>query len=703
MSLVFPSVSDPGFVVERGTPLPLGASERAGGLNFALFSRHATRATLVLYRSGVHEPLATVLLDPSLNRTGDIWHVFLRGADPSLRWGWRLDGPNDPARGHRFEPGLTLLDPYAKVITGGSRWGQADFRTRFLVDDDSEPPYLRRCALPPQVEFDWEGDVPLRTPMAETVIYELHVRGYTAHASAQVGHPGTFHGLQEKIPYLRGLGVTAVELMPVFEFNENEQERRHPDTGERLPNYWGYSPVSFFAPKASFASDGKHGRQVIEFKEMVKAFHRAGIEVYLDVVFNHTAEGDERGPTLSWRGIDNRVYYLLDDQGGYLNFSGCGNTLNCNHPLIRDMILDSLRYWVAEMHVDGFRFDLASILGRGPSGEVLANPPLLERIALDPVLADTKIIAEAWDAAGLYQVGNFPSWGRWAEWNGYFRDDVRRFWQHGGGAVSGFASRLCGSDDLYARSGRAPYHSINFLTAHDGFTLADLVSYEHKHNEANGEENRDGENNNYSCNHGVEGPTQDPDVLAARRRHVRNLLACLFLSQGVPMLLAGDEFGRSQQGNNNAYCQDNELSWVDWSLAERNADLLRFVRGLIRMRRRHPSLRRQEFFGEGPAISWHGERAYQPNWAPEARSLAFLLHRDPTRPQSQDLFILMNASDGPRRFEVPDVGRVWRRVVDTSLPAPFDLVEDPAQAQVFGRRVEAYELPPHTVVVLLAD
>ena len=432
-------------------------------------------------------------------------------------------------------------------------------------------------------EFDWEDDAPPATPLAQTVIYELHVRGFTRHPSSGVRHPGTFLGLCEKIPHLKSLGVTAVQLMPILEFDELDSSRKNPLNGEPLRNYWGYSSLSFFAPKASFAAQA--GRQVREFKETVKAFHKAGIEVILDVVYNHTAEGNEHGPSLSFRGLDNAIYYMLDREGRYYNFAGCGNTLNGNHPVVRDLILDSLAYLVAELHVDGFRFDLASVLGRGVDGKVLEDPPLLRHIAEHPVLAGTKLLAEPWDAAGLSQLGRFPVWGRWAEFNGWFRDDVRRFVRGDAGATANVAKRVCGSLDLYGDASRHPHHSLNFITCHDGFTLWDLVSYSHKHNLANGENNKDGWDDNLSCNYGHEGPTHDGHVNAVRQRQARNFLTLLLISQGVPFLTQGDEFGRTQHGNNNAYCQDNEISWVDWSLTEKNAGLLRFTRMMIALRR----------------------------------------------------------------------------------------------------------------------
>ncbi len=643
-----------GFLcVDRGAALPLGATLIADGINFAVFSKHATHAWLSLFRPGMDTPFHEIALDPGANRTGHIWHISVSGLPRDVLYAWRMDmRPNPNPAIHRFDPAAFLLDPYAKVLAGGEEWG---VRSR------------RVCGMP-QERFDWGGDQPLNTPLAESVIYELHVRAYTQHPSSGVSAPGTYLGLTAKIPYLKELGVTAVELMPVYEFEEADTDRYNPLTGERLFNLWGYHPIGFFAPNSTYGQRKEPGAAVTEFKEMVRAFHDAGIEVILDVVFNHTAEGDERGPTLSFRGLDNSVYYLLDANGRYLNFAGCGNTLNCNHPVVRALIGDCLRYWVMEMHVDGFRFDLASILGRGKTGEPLPDPPLLERLAYDPVLANTKLIAEAWDAAGLYQVGTFPAWGRWAEWNGRYRDDIRGFVRGDVGLAPVLAERLKGSPDLYSHSGRQAQHSINFVTCHDGFTLADLVSYNWKHNEANGEDNRDGANENFSWNCGAEGPTDDAEILALRRRQMRNFLILLFSSGGVPMVLAGDEFGRTQGGNNNAYCQDNETGWVDWRLAEANRDLLDFVRKLIAYRRRHGLFARinwnpspQE---DQAAIQFHGVRLHQPDWSFDSRSLAM-----EARWRGERLLLIANAYWEPLEFELPpDAG--WKAVAYSGETPP---------------------------------
>jgi glycogen operon protein len=669
------------LATSRGHCRPFGATQRSGGINFALFSRHAQRVDLVLFQEGEEEPFAEVPLDPAVNKTGDVWHVLVSGLLPEVLYCYRVHGPFTPRAGHRFNPEALVLDPYALALGGGHPWGAARGR----------PPRLGRLLFD---EFDWEDDVPPATPLAQTVLYELHVRGYTRHPSSRVRHPGTFLGLCEKIPHLKSLGVTAVQLMPVLEFDELDNPQKHPLTREPLRNYWGYSPLSFFAPKAGYAASA--GQQVREFKEMIKAFHRAGLEVILDVVYNHTGEGNEHGLPLSFRGLDNAIYYMLDREGRYYNFSGCGNTLNCNHPLVRDLIIDSLTYLVSELHVDGFRFDLAAILGRGPNGKVLEDPPLIQHIAEHPVLAGTKLLAEAWDAAGLSQLGKFPAWGRWAEFNGWFRDDVRRFIRGDAHSTAAVAKRICGSLDLYGDSSRHPYHSINFVTCHDGFTLNDLVSYNHKHNHANGEGNRDGWDWSFSWNCGHEGPTDDPHVNALRQRQMRNFLTLLLVAQGVPLLTQGDEFGRTQHGNNNAYCQDNEISWVDWSLAQKNSGLLRFTRLMIALRKRHFAMGREQFVGR---VSWHGTKLGEPDWTGQGRALAFQLHGRHGQP---DFYILFNAHWEWQRFDLPQHGsRPWKRLVDTNLPWPTDIVEEKEAPAL--RPADHYSAAPRSAVILLAQ
>ncbi len=676
------------LLVLPGHPLPFGVIETRRGLNFAVFSSHATAMTLVLFASREYEPVLELPLDATVNRTGHVWHVELQGIDAGTRYGWRAD--RQPVRRdalHRFDPRDVLIDPYTTALTGGSVWGVVEPRAGAAAAGA----FPRRRSLDVDSQFDWDGTRPPRVPLADKVIYELHVRGFTRHPTSGASQPGTYLGLLERIPYLKELGVTTVELLPVYEFDELENRAVNPLTGERLYNFWGYSPICFFAPKAAYAVNGRNGAQVAEFKTMVREFHRAGIEVFLDVVFNHTAEAalPPGGPSLSLRGLDNSVYYMLDPEtGAYLDYSGCGNTLNCNHPVVRTLIIDALRYWVAEMHVDGFRFDLASILGRGRDGQVLAVPPVLERIAADPVLADATLIAEAWDAAGLYQVGTFPAWGRWAEWNGPFRDQVRHFVRGDGGFTAARASRLAGSADLFQHSGRTPAYSINFVTCHDGFTLADLVAYDRKHNHANGENNRDGLNENVSWNGGVEGPTDDPAIRNLRARQVRNFLTLLLLSQGTPMLLAGDELGRSQAGNNNAYCQDNAISWVDWGLLETNRDLFRFAKTLIAFRRAHAVLRQNDFVTGQPRglyrradVMWHGVRLGEPDWGPQSRSLAMHLAGEHATEPDCDVYLAANAWQEDLVFELPAPlkGTRWVRVVDTAEPSPRDIAEPGAE------------------------
>jgi isoamylase len=685
----------------RGVPLPLGVHPRRDGYNFAVFSRHARRIWLQLFADPADgRPTDTI----DLHRSGDIWHVWLRGLEPGQAYAYRADGAYEPAAGHRFNRHRLLLDPHARAVAGTA---DADFS--LARDFDPKAPADRRpattdnaarmakCLIVDQ-RFDWQGDELLRRPWTETVIYETHVRGLTVHPSAAVRAPGTFQGVIEKIPYLRMLGVTALELMPVQEFNQHELTRRDPGTGEPLRNYWGYSTAAFFAPKQSYAASPDAGAQVGEFKTMVRALHRAGIEVILDVVFNHTAEGDETGPTLCFRGLDNLIYYLLSaDRRHYQNFSGCGNTFNSRHPVVQDYVLECLRYWVTEMHVDGFRFDLASALGRDSDGELLANPPMLERIAEDPILRDVKLIAEAWDAAGAYQVGSFPG-QRWSEWNAAFRDDVRRFWRGDPGMTGAFASRLCGSADLYQRGGERPINSINYVTCHDGFTLNDLVSYRDKRNLANGEDNRDGASQCFSEHYGIEGPTGAEPIEAVRDRQIKNLLATLMLARGVPMLLGGDEFRRSQGGNNNAYCQDDDVSWYDWSLVDRHAALLRFVRQLIAFRHHHPVLRADAFYTE-PEVRWFGEHGASAGWRADDRSLACLVH---AAGDGQALFMAFNAGVGRASFVLPPspIGGIWRVAIDTAAASPGDACR-PGAGRVL-RPGPGLEIDGRALVVLSA-
>ena len=661
--------------VRSGVPFPLGATIRANGVNFAVFSRHATGVRLDLFnRAKDSMPARTILLNPIRNKTGDVWHVWLEGIRPGQLYGYRFAGPYSPHEGHRFNPDKLVVDTCATAIApvpGRSYRKALGYEPSSPQRDLSYSTKDNAATAPKCVvthpDFDWQDDQPLRLPWESTVIYELHVRGFTIHPTAGVAFPGTYHALTEKIPYLKDLGVTAVELMPVQEFNEYHMPRINPHTGKHLRNYWGYDPVNFFSPKASYASVHAEGAQVLEFKEMVRGFHRAGLEVIVDVVFNHTVEGNEMGPTVCLRGIDNAIYYwLAEDKRYYRDFSGTGQTVNATHPVVRDLILDALRYWVIEMHVDGFRFDLASVLGRDRNGNVLADAPLLERIAEDPILRDAKLIAEAWDAAGAYQVGGF-SFHRWAEWNGRYRDDVRKFWRGDEGMAPYFASRITGSHDLYHGSGKGPECSINLVTCHDGFTLNDLVSYSQKHNEANGEGNRDGTNANYSGNYGIEGASDDPAIDAVRRRQIKNMLLTLAISRGVPMILAGDEFRRTQLGNNNAYCQDNEISWVDWSLLQQNRDVFQFARGMLAFRRAHRVLRKEAYYTP-QELRWVDLKGNGPDWYDSRqKSLACLISGQ----DGPDLYLMFNTEGNAVRFVLPAPrsGR-WRLAADTTRPTP---------------------------------
>jgi len=672
--------------VRRGVPLPFGAHPSGGSVNFAIFSRHASRVRLELFEHHLDvKPARVIELDPTNNRTGDIWHVWIEGIHSGQLYGYRIDGTYRPRQGLRFNFNKLLLDPYATAISHQPNWDftpaqgyevsatEMDLAISTLDDAGAMP----KCIFMFE-QFDWHDDLPVRHPWSKTVIYETHIRGFSIDPGSDVEHRGTYRGLMEKIPYLIDMGVTAVELMPVFEFNEHQVTGINPQTGESLRNYWGYEPVAFFAPKTSYSSAGGIGQQKLEFKEMVRALHDAGLEIILDVVFNHTAEGNELGPTLCFRGVDNAIFYMLEaDKRYYKNFSGTGNTINANHPVVRDYILNALRYWVLEMHVDGFRFDLAAILDRDTTGNLLPNAPLLERIAEDPLLRDVKIIAEAWDAAGAYEVGSFSE-RRWAEWNGRFRDDVRQFWRGDDGMLGAFTSRICGSADIYAKSGKGPESSINFITCHDGFTLNDLVSYRNKHNEANGENNHDGSDVNYSENYGTEGATTDPHIEALRIRQIKNFLLTLMIARGVPMLLGGDEFRRTQCGNNNAYCQDNSISWYNWRFFEQHQEIYRFTCGMIAFRKAHPILSKEKFYTDAE-ISWFNPKGALPNWTdPKEKRFACLIHED----EFDFLYLMFNANTEAADFYLPPVPNngQWHLAVDTFYEAPedfFDVGKEP--------------------------
>jgi glycogen operon protein len=675
----------------RGSSSPLGATPCRDGVNFSVFSKHATGLELLLFDDvEAATPARMIRIDPSANRSYHYWHVFVPGVKPGQIYGYRAEGPWDPVRGMRFDAAKVLLDPYGRAIA---------FPERYSRTAASEPGDDAATAMKSVVAdlstYDWEGDAPLQRPSAQTIVYEMHVRGFTRHPSSGVGERirGTFAGVIEKIPYLRSLGITAVELLPVFQFDPQQ-------CPPGKVNYWGYGPVTFFAPHQAYSSRRDPLGALDEFREMVKALHRAGIEVILDVVFNHTSEGEERGPTVCFRGLDNAVYYMLgEDRSRYADYTGCGNTLNANHPIVRRMIVDSLRYWVAEMHVDGFRFDLASVLARDLSGNPVAHPPVLWDIECDPALAGTKLIAEAWDAAGLYQVGSFIG-DSWKEWNGRFRDDVRSFFRGESQSVQRIADRILGSPEIYAHKQREAEQSVNFVTCHDGFTLNDLVSYDAKHNEANGEENRDGADDNRSWNCGVEGPSDDPAVEKLRNRQIKNFLAVTLLSLGIPMIAMGDEARRTQFGNNNAYCHDDKTSWFDWALVDKHADVHRFVTLLNARRalREHRRVSLNQLIRQANK-RWHGVKLGQPDWGDQSHSLAFEAE---LREEGLRLYIILNAYWEPLEFEVPPAGESggWRRWIDTALDSPHDIVPWQSACPVSGR---IYPAAARSVVVLLLE
>jgi len=685
------------LITVNGKSHPLGSTLQCSGVNFSVYSKNCTSMELLLFNQ-VSDPLPAqvITLDPIHNKSYHYWHVFVPGLKAGQLYGYRAHGPYAPHQGHRFDPGKVLLDPYGKAVAvpdGYCRSEACGVGENFATAMKSVVTETR--------SYDWEGDIPLKRRFSRTVIYEMHVGGFTRHPNSGVAPDkrGTFAGLIEKIPYLKDLGISAVELLPIFQFDSH-------DCPEGLVNYWGYSPISFFAPHADYCSCKDPRGALDEFRDMVKELHRNGIEVILDVVFNHTAEGDEKGPTISFKGLENSVYYLLDDtDGSYKNFSGTGNTLNANNPIVRRMIMDCLHYWVEVMHVDGFRFDLAAILSRDETGKPMSNPPILWDIDSDPVLAGIKLIAEAWDASGLYQVGSFVG-DNWKEWNGKFRDDVRRFFRGDSGTVQNFATRLLGSPDIFGHEEREPEQSINFITCHDGFTLNDLVSYNFKHNEANREGNRDGSDENLSWNCGVEGPSTEPDIESLRNRQIKNFLTVTLLALGAPMLQMGDEVRKTQQGNNNAYCQDNELSWFDWDLLPVHGDVHRFCKHLIYRR-----LRRDLLSAENVIISlnqllrksrieWHGVRLHQPDWSYDSHSIALTAWSHDERLMYHLIF---NAYQEALEFQIPpvspDTSSGWRRLLDTCLTSPDDICYWKDAPVISGT---SYTVLPHTVIVLCA-
>lgn len=652
-----------------GQSYPLGATVYAIGINFCLYSKHATGVELLLFDSeNIVAPSRVITLDPRWNRTSYYWHVFVPGLRVGQIYAYRVHGPFDPAQGHRFDPQKVLLDPYARAVVGDDIYD----RKAAILPGDNCATALKGVVVDNR-SYDWEGDRPLRIPYAKSVIYEMHVGGFTRHSSSNLPEEerGTFAGIIDKISYLQDLGITAIELLPIHQFDPQ-------DVQPGLENYWGYSTLGFFAPHRGYSSRKDPLGPVNEFRDMVKALHRAGIEVILDVVFNHSAEGNHEGPTLSFKGIDNETYYLLEDDNlaHYSNYTGCGNTLKASHAVVGRMILDSLRYWVSQMHVDGFRFDLASVLSRDLAGNPLEDPPILWSIESDPILAGTKLIAEAWDAAGLYQVGTFIG-DRFAEWNGPYRDHVRQFVKGDTGVVPDLAARLLGSPDIYQKPNREPNRSIHFVTCHDGFTLNDLVSYNQKYNEANQEANRDGTDANYSWNCGIEGPTDNPAIEHLRQRQIRNFITLLFTAQGTPMLLMGDEIRRSQQGNNNAYCQNNDLSWFNWDDVAKEKDLLRFTQSIIHLTQNLAVFQVEQLlqvtntWHPDPHIVWHGCRLHQPDWSENSHTLAFTLRHPAAKEQ---LHVMLNAYWDALVFDLPTLypPQRWHRIVDTALSPPDD-------------------------------
>lgn len=700
--------------ISEGRPEILGATPSGNGVNFAVYSKNAERVVLDLFDApDAKQPSFSIDLDPVKNKTGGVWHIFVEGLSAGTLYLFRADGPYNPPKGHRFNFNKYLFDPYAKAFSQGSVFqsynrqrelGLAGVENGKLSDLSNFP----KCVVVDDLDFDWQGDKPLNYPLSETVIYEAHLKGYTASQTSEVSAPGTYKGFVEKIPYLKKLGITSVELMPIFEFDEHETGAINPKTGETLSNYWGYSTIGFFAPKTTYAFDRTPGASVREFKTLVRELHKAGIEVILDVVFNHTAEGNEHGYTFCFRGLENSTYYMLpeNEKQYYHNFSGCGNTVNAAHPVTTKLILDSLRYWVGEMHVDGFRFDLAAALCRDQKSYMQNFPFLTNAISEDSVLCHSKIIAEPWDCGGGYLVGAFPG-GRWSEWNDRYRNDIRRFIRGDEGVATAAATRLAGSSDLYNHSGRNPDASINFVSCHDGFPMNDIVSYNGKHNDENGENNRDGSDDNNCYNHGYEGVTVNPKIEALRLKKLKNFMVCLMVSQGVPMFSAGDEFRRTQMGNNNAYCQDNEISWVNWNFEKKNQELFNFTRKAIQLRKSHPVFRRKKFFsGSKAEIEWYDVDGKNPDWSNMKRFLGFKLVgssvSDENGKPDNDFYIAGNTDIYDVTMTLPTLpkGKRWYYVADTSVCGEEGFA-DPDKETLLQEQ-QRYVLPAASFVILIA-
>jgi len=660
------------YPTRKGTPYPLGATQQESGVNFSIFSKNASCITLCLFALKSETPFLTL----SLNKTGTYWHIQIENLPNIFEYGYKIDGPRNEKKGDLFNPDQLLIDPYATSLSDSTAWGK-----------DGEAPSPKGCFIPKE-PFDWEGDKAPNIPMEDLIIYEMHVRAFTQDPSSDVINQGTFLGIIEKIPYLKSLGINAIELLPIHTFNESENKHVDPTTNHPLYNFWGYSTINFFCPMKRYSL----WDPIAEFKSLVKALHKEKIEVILDVVYNHTSEGPKGGPTYSFRGIDNRIYYQIDENGDYCNSSGCGNALSANHPIVLRLILDSLHYWANEMHVDGFRFDLISALTRDPDGNPLKTPPIIEAIAHDPQLSNKKLIAEAWDADGLYQVGQFQAWGNWSEWNGLYRDVVRAFIKGTDATAPSFANSLCGSERLYEKS-HTPNSSVNFITCHDGFSLRDLVSYQNKHNFANGEKNQDGTNQNLSWNCGVEGPSSDPHISALRDRQMRNFHVALMVSLGPVMLLMGDEYGHTKNGNNNSYCQDNPLNYFLWDHLEKETHFFRFYKGMIQLRKQIKQLQRTQFFTQED-VDWHGKTASAPDWSSTSRLVAYRL-----KGEGNAFYIAFNAHFEKVTLQLPAplAGGKWHRIVDTGQIPPFDLIEEEG---LQPELLHSYEMQPYSALIL---
>ncbi len=666
------------FQLEQGRPYPFGANKLNGGINFAVYAKDVQKISLCFFNEdNLKDPVQEFQLDPEKNKKGDVWHALIKGISSPTVYGYRVT-----ANDKNFQ----LLDPYAKGVASDPNWHE---------DTSQEIVYSPLGKVFPNDSFNWENDRSPNIPKKDLVIYEMHVRGFTKHPSSKVQNPGTYKGIIEKIPYLLELGVNAIELMPINEFNELEVIAINPETKAKLHNFFGYSTVNFFSPMNRYASQSKGDQAIDEFKTMVKELHKKGIEVILDIVFNHTSEGNEKGPTYTFKGFDPHAYYMINDHGEYLNFSGCGNTFNCNHPITIELIIDALRYWVTDMHVDGFRFDLVSILTRTENGGPIENPPIIEAISKDPILSQVKIIGEPWDPGGLYQLGFFAGkYKRWSEWNGKYRDIVRRFIKGTPGQKNPFAGVIFGCHDVYGASG-APHSSINFVTAHDGFSLADLVSYNEKHNLINGEENRDGMNENDSWNCGFEGHTDNKKIINLRNRQMRSFVVALMLSQGIPMVLMGDEYGHTRNGNNNTWCQDNELNWFLWDQKEKNPGFFRFYQRLINFRKSQSLLKRDTFLTD-KEIQWHGVNPSEPEWDNDNRFIAFTLNNPDGLP---GIYVAFNAAYHSKDLNLPSPGdgKAWYWIVNTHNPSPKDFYDFKKSKKL---QSASYKIQPYCTIVL---